>query len=156
MEGKRDGQLARMKAARFFNSLHVQANGAVAEADIDGLQLFRFAKHPKLAPKIVEMKSESAKYNSLVKALKPQPQRLDAKGKDTFTLLGFWRANEHELPAFSYVLRAVLANAPNSIPPERVFSILNNTFEDDQDTALADYIELSLQLQFNQRSRSAT
>ena len=55
---------------------------------------------------------------------------------------------------FSYVLRAVLANAPNSIPPERVFSILNNTFDDDQDSAFADYIELSLQLQFNNRSRS--
>ena len=59
------------------------------------------------------------------------------------------------MPAFAYVLRAVLANAPNSIPPERVFSILNDTFEDDMDSSLADYIELSLQLQFNSRSRSA-
>ena len=37
----------------------------------------------------------------------------------------------------------------------RVFSILNNTFDDNQDRSLADYIELSLQLQFNARSRSA-
>ena len=46
---------------------------------------------------------------------------------------------------------------PNAIPPEpeRVFSILNDTFEDDMDSSLADYIELSLQLQFNSRSRSA-
>ena len=51
------------------------------------------------------------------------------------------------------MLRAVLANAPNSVPPERLFSILNNTFDDDQDRSLADYIELSLQLQFNGRSR---
>ena len=51
-------------------------------------------------------------------------------------------------------LRAILANAPNSIPPERVFSILNNTFGDDQGNAMADYIELALQLQFNERSRS--
>ena len=58
------------------------------------------------------------------------------------------------LGAKSHVLRAILANAPNSIPPERVFSILNNTFGDDQDRALADYIELALQLQFNERSRS--
>ena len=40
------------------------------------------------------------------------------------------------------------------IPPERVFSILNDTFDDDQDKALADYIELSLQLQFNNRTRA--
>ena len=33
--------------------------------------------------------------------------------------------------------------------------ILNNTFDDQQDSAHADYIELSLQLQFNERSRSA-
>ena len=52
------------------------------------------------------------------------------------------------------MLRAVLANAPNSIPHERVFSILNNTFDDDQDSSKADYIELALQLQFNKRSRS--
>ena len=41
----------------------------------------------------------------------------------------------------------------NSIPPERVFSILNDTFDDDMDRSHADYIELSLQLQFNERTR---
>ena len=45
-------------------------------------------------------------------------------------MFGIWRANEDVVPAFSYVLRAVLANAPNSIPPERVFSILDNSFDD--------------------------
>ena len=100
------------------------------------------------------MKSELVKYNTIVKAIKPLEQRLK-DDKDTFSLLEFWHANESEVPAFAYVLRAVLANAPNSIPPERVFSILNDTFEDDMDNSLADYIELSLQLQFNSRSRSA-
>ena len=51
------------------------------------------------------------------------------------------------------MLRAVLTNSPNSIPPERVFSILNDTFDDDQTSALADYLELSLQLQYNARGR---
>ena len=100
------------------------------------------------------MKTEITKYNSLVKSIKPLPQRLDPKGEDTFSLLSFWRANEGEVPAFAYVLRAVLANSPNSIPPERVFSVLNDTFDDDMASSLADYIELSLQLQFNPRSRS--
>ena len=100
------------------------------------------------------MKGEIDKYNSLVKAIKLASERQDSKGKDTFKLLNFWRAHETAVPAFSYVLSAILANAPmNSIPPERVFSILNNTFGDDQDSALADYIELALQLQFNERSR---
>ena len=52
-----------------------------------------------------------------------------------------------------YVLRAVLTNSPNSIPPERVFSILNDSFDDDQDRALADYLEFSLQRQYNMRGR---
>ena len=51
-----------------------------------------------------------------------------------------------------HVLRAVLANSPNSVPPERVFSVLNDTFEDDMDSSHADYIELSLQLQYNGRA----
>ena len=77
------------------------------------------------------------------------------KGKDTFDLGGFWRQNEVSkgIDAFAYVLRAVLSNSPNSCPPERVFSVLNDTFEDDMDTSYEDYIELSLQLQFNSRTR---
>ena len=101
------------------------------------------------------MKSEIVQFNALVKAIKPAAQRLDAKGKDTFDLGRFWRENEEGkgIDAFAFVLRAVLANAPNSIPPERVFSILNDTFEDDMDRSHADYIELSLQKQFNERTR---
>ena len=45
------------------------------------------------------------------------------------------------------------SDAPNSIPPERGFSVLNDTFDDDQGNSLADYIELCLQLQFNSRTR---
>eukprot|EP00966_Prymnesium_polylepis_P325617 7381590-Prymnesium_polylepis.1 len=155
VEGKRGAQLARMKAARFFNPLHVLANGAVTEEDIDALSIFRFSKHPRLKPKIQEMKSEMAQYNKLVKDIKPAAQRLDGKGKDTFDLGAFWSENEEGkgVSAFAYVLRAVLANAPNSIPPERVFSILNDTFDDDMERSHADYIELSLQLQFNSRTR---
>ena len=32
---------------------------------------------------------------------------------------------------------------------ETVFSVLNDTFEDDMDNSYSDYIELSLQLQYN-------
>ena len=94
-----------------------------------------------------------------MKTIKPRGEGakcLNAKKEDTFTLAGFWRENEegNGIDSFAYVLRAVLANAPNSIPPERVFSILNDTFDDNQDNAYAEYIELSLQLQFNERSRA--
>ena len=41
-----------------------------------------------------------------------------------------------------------------SIPPERCFSILNDTFDDDQTRSSADYIEYSLQSQYNGRGRA--
>ena len=41
-----------MKAVRFFNPLDVLKSGSVTESDIDGLSVFRFSKHPRLAPKI--------------------------------------------------------------------------------------------------------
>mmetsp|Transcript_51250 Transcript_51250/g.151092 ORF Transcript_51250/g.151092 Transcript_51250/m.151092 type:complete len:321 (+) Transcript_51250:1782-2744(+) len=94
VEGKRGAQLARMKAVRFFNPLHVLANGAVIEEDIEGLSLFRFAKHPRIGPKIQEMKSEISQYNALVKAVKPAALRRNEKGKDTFELGSFWREND--------------------------------------------------------------
>ena len=57
-----------------------------------------------------------------------------------------------ELPHHYQVLRVVLLHSPNSCPPERLFSILNNTFDADL-IALMDYMELELQLQFNNGTR---
>ena len=117
------------------------------------LSIFRCAQHPKIEPKIEAMKGELPTYLRLVGEIKPRSARLDDKGKDTFDLLTWWRGNEGSLPAFSYVLRAILTNSPNSIPPERVFSILNDTFDDDQNSAMADYMEYSLMSQYNRRGR---
>ena len=36
-------------------------------------------------------------------------------------------------------------------PPERAFSILNGSFDDDQKRAQADYMEFSLMIQYNER-----
>ena len=51
--------------------------------------------------------------------------------------------------ATQYSKRAVLANSPNSIPPERVFSCLNNFFTPGHENSYSDYIEYATQLQFN-------
>ena len=49
-------------------------------------------------------------------------------------------------------LRAVLTNAPNSCPPERLFSMFNATFGEDQKSAFGDYLELAMQSQYNKRN----
>ena len=79
----------------------------------------------------------------------PHVERKDVKGNDTFEISDWWKANCAMLPAFTYVLRAVLTNSPNSCPPERVFSIFNSTFDADQSRSYADYMQLSIQSQFN-------
>ena len=57
------------------------SSGALNEAYIKDLKLFRFSTHPKIAPKIEEMKTEITKYNSLVKSIKPLRQRLGRMAK---------------------------------------------------------------------------
>ncbi len=54
--------------------------------------------------------------------------------------------------SFTYVLPAVLNDSVNSCPPERLFSIFNLTFDDDQKSSYADYMRLSIQSQFNERA----
>ena len=95
------------------------------------------------------MKTEFMKYQTLADSIKSFEQRKDSKAKDTFDLSDWWKSNCATLPAFAYVLRAVLTNSPNSCPSERLFSIFNATYHDDQKKSHTDYIELS---QFNKRA----
>ena len=64
----------------------------------------------------------------------------------------WWRCNSGSIPHFSSVLRALLTNAPNSCPPERLFSMFNATFGEDQRSAFGDYLELAMQSQYNKRN----
>ena len=97
----------------------------------------------------------AARSLNLVEDIKPIEQRRDPKTKkDQFDLRVWWREAAAKVPSWAYVLRAVLTNSPNSIPPERCFSILNDTFDDDQTRSSADYIEYSLQSQYNARGRA--
>jgi hypothetical protein len=66
-------------------------------------------------------------------------------------LSDLWKSNCATLPGFTYVLRAVLTNSPNSCPSERLFSIFNTTYNDDQKSSYTDYIELSMESQFNKK-----
>ena len=88
----------------------------------------------------------------LVQSIKSLDERKDVKGKDTFSLPEWWRCNSGSLPHFSFVLRALLTNAPNSCPPERLFSMFHATFGEDQRSAFGDYLELAMQSQYNKRN----
>jgi len=141
--------VARLKVARIFNPLHVLGH-PISVADIDSLKIFRLIDNPLVRPHIEGMKSEIIKYNTLVKSIKPLDQRKDAKDKDTFVLCDWWRCNSGELPQFAFVLRAVLTNAPNSCLSERLFSMYNAAFGEDQQRSFGDYLELAMQAQSQQ------
>ena len=111
-----------------------------------------------LTDRLANLKTEIPKYLAHVKQIKPRSERIDKKGNDTFDYEAFWRGVEEsgDIPTFCLFCRKILCYSPNSCPPERVFSILSDTFGDDQHNALPDYMELSLQKQFNQRMRDRT
>jgi hypothetical protein len=92
------------------------------------------------------------KYHAIVQSIKSLDERKDAMGRDTFSLPEWWRFNSGALPHFSFVLRALLTNAPNSCPLERLFSMFNATFGEEQRRAFRDYLELAMQSQYNKRN----
>jgi hypothetical protein len=139
-----------MKTVRFFNPIHVLVN-KISESDIDGLKIFKFYVHPEIGVEIEVMKNEVMKYQALAVPIKSFEERKDIKGKDTFDLSDWWKLNCATLSGFVKVLRAVLTNSPNSCPPESHFSIFTVTFNDDQKNSHVDYIESSMQSQFNKR-----
>ena len=72
---------------------------------------------------------------------------------DSFDIEQWWRSNKADVPCFFTVLRGVLTHTVNSCSPKAIFSILNDTFDDDMNMSYADYMEYSLQSQYNSRAR---
>ncbi len=56
------------------------------------------------------------------------------------------KRNASHLPKWSAAARKIFQIQPSSAAPERVFSSLNNSFGDQQENALQDYVESSLML----------
>jgi hypothetical protein len=129
-----------------FNPLHVLTN-KISVSDVEGLKILKLSQHPQIILQIEVMKTEVMKYQTLADSI--NAERKDVKGNDTFDISDWWKANCAMLPAFTYVLRAVFTNSPNFCPPECVLSIFNSTFDTDQSRSYADYMQLSMQSQFN-------
>ena len=113
---------------RIFNPLHVLGN-KISVTDIDGLNIFKLYEHPEIRAHNEVMKTDVMKYKTLADSIKSFEERKDSKGKDTFDLPDWWKSNCGALLAFTYVLRAVLTNYPNSCPPECLFSIFKVTLQ---------------------------
>ena len=77
----------------------------------------------------------------------------------TESVLVFWRRNWRKFPTWAKVASIVFSMTPNSAGAERVFSFLKLMFGDTRTTALltalADLIEGSLMLKYNNAKRKA-
>ena len=86
IEVKKGAQLARMKAVRIFNPLHVFGN-KISVSDIDELKIFKFFEHHEIRPQIELMKTEVIKYQTLTGSIKSFEERKDRKGRTHSTYL---------------------------------------------------------------------
>ena len=90
--------------------------------------------------------------NEVVESLKAELPSYLASAADTsdeVLPLEWWKRNASTLPNWSNAAKNVILMQPSSASAERVFSLLNNSFNDQQDNSLEDYIECSIMLQFN-------
>jgi len=160
MQHKRHNQMQRYRAVRIFNPLFAKGN-PVTQADLDALQRLKCAKHRRVKPHVAKLPDEVALYNQLCEEIKDESERTvtDPKTnttKDTWDIKQWWLSVKNKVPAFFQVLRVVLLHSPNNCACERAFSIVNDSFRKDQKAALEDYVELSVMLQYNNRTRDRT
>jgi hypothetical protein len=127
-----------MEAANVFGPIHVQGHGA-DEADVDRLiSRYRFFGLPRFTGLPAKMKEELPAYCAAASTIKPLKERENADGNDIFDMEAWWKSQRTDLRAWASALRAVLCHVPNSCPPERAFSTLNDCIDDGQDNAFAD------------------
>ena len=125
--------LAAFRAARLLNPQKVAETLPNASA-VDELSSFPFVTTTMLS----NFKAELPSYIAKADGIDP-----------TFCRLRWWKNNSSSLPHWSALARQVLLVQPSSAAAERVFSLLANSFGDQQNNALQDYVETSIMLQYN-------
>jgi hypothetical protein len=63
----------------------------------------------------------------------------------------WWSVHEKALPSWSTAVKKILLVQPSSASAERVFSLLQNSFNKQQDAALEETVEVSVMLRYNKR-----
>ena len=65
--------------------------------------------------------------------------------------IDWWKSHGEEFTTWYESFKLVLLVQPSSAVAERVFSILANSFSSKQESALEDYFQLSVMLNYNYR-----
>ena len=63
----------------------------------------------------------------------------------------WWKVHKERLPNWSSAVKKVLFVQPSSAAAERAFSLFSASFHEQQESALSDYLQASVMLQYNNR-----
>ena len=144
-----------MKRVRIFNPLYVLAN-KISMSDVEGLKILKLSQYPQIMLQIEVMKTEVIKYQTLADSIKPgaHVERKDVKGNDTFDILSRIGGRQN-VQCYQHSPTCCVHCSPThptlahpSVSLVSV-SIFNSTFDADQSRSYADYMQLSMQSQFN-------
>ena len=124
--------LQAFKAARLFSPHNLQKIKPECTSLIS-LLVFLFITPSNLT----ELKEEFPKYIALTEEVSSE-----------YTILYFWKDHAAAIPKWSDAARKILLVQPSSAAAERVFSLLNNSFGDQQLSSLEDYLEASVMMQY--------
>ena len=108
----------------------------------------KFSAIPALVEHIPRLKYELPTYLTRCAGTTFDHEDVDAFTED---VLLFWANHGKEFPTWALSMRIVGAFTPTSAAAERVFSLLKLLWGDTQMSALADMIQASLMLKYNQR-----
>ena len=128
--------LRAFKAARLFDP-HFLNKTKPEHIVLNTLSAFSFITEPVL----LNLKQEFPLYVAAVEDISGD---LDA--------ILFWKQYANNIPTWKETTAKVLLLQPSSAATERVFSILKNSFGDQQLRSLEDYLETSLIVQHNDKS----
>ena len=118
---------------RFFSPTKMCELKPVA-SDLDTLHCLPFLN----AADINSLKCEHATYLAAVEDI-----------SHLIDPMWWWKTHQDQLPHWASVFKKILLVQPSSAAAERVFSILANAFSKSQTSALEDYIQISVLLQYN-------
>ena len=122
------------KAARYFDPCKAIELKPTC-CDLDALRAFPCLDEDAI---IDGLKSELPQYMASSEDVSPTVSRTD-----------WWSCHESELPNWSKAAKLSLLFQPSSAAAEKVFSLLQNSFNEQQYSSLEDYIEASVMLQYN-------
>ena len=132
------------KAARLLRPASVQSLGVTPE-NVSQLRAFPFLDEDK----IIDLGAELPRYLAAAEGAVFPGDSLAEKAEKK---VKWWKDHAQDLPHWANAARVMLVQ-PSSAAAERVFSLLKSTFNDQQASALQDYLETSTMLQYNHRHK---